>query len=257
MAKPPKIQQDKFSDLNRKFSRNPGFTQIGNFKTDIPTEENTQMHSAQFLSQKSEKGRNRESDHGYGRNRVRRTIQKTSKIPHNLNRSRNAGRNTHSRNDSNLELVTSNILSDKLRDTLINSKKKPNRYSKKPSKNPELSSNEQKISGSTAPSGPYDSKPHKRAQTGLDHKKVNNQLLGNIIKNNNELFNSEKTSKKLEAEERPHSRDKYQRIHNKNIKNHSLNNKENFGKNHFEPFASADACGPKQESTEVYNLNQY
>lgn len=81
--------------------------------------------------------------------------------------------------------------------------------------------------------------------------KVNNQVLGDIIKNNNGPNFGSRNNLQVE---KPHSRDKYKRIHSKNTKNHSLNNKENQTKNQLDSF---DDFGNKNCSTEVYNLNQY
>lgn len=85
----------------------------------------------------------------------------------------------------------------------------------------------------------------KKIYKHTQEKRVNNQLLGNMIRNNTELI-----GKKTIPVPKPHSRDKYRRIHNKNIKNHSLNNKENREGNNNE-------IEEKNTSTEVYNLNQY
>lgn len=110
--------QKRFTDLSRKFSRNPGFSQVGNFKTDIPTKDTSKI-SAQFLSQKSSFGKYNQKV-----NEKKRKVQgRNSKIQASQNRSRNAGRH-QSRDSENYERVTSSILSDKLRDTLKHSKKK-------------------------------------------------------------------------------------------------------------------------------------
>lgn len=260
LAKPPKIQQEKFNDLSRKFSRNPGFSQVGNFKTDVPTEDTTKLHSAKFLSQKSVASKEAEEGSSCGGHviptgiisRAKRSMQKTSKIPHNLNRSRNAGRNNHSRNTSNLERVTSSILTDKLRDTLENSKKKGSRYSMAPNhpKSGEKSNILKEDDQLKEPESGH-TRLKKVYQKAYYKNKVNNQVLGDIIKNNNgQNFGSKGN---LQGE-KPHSKDKYKRIHSKNTKNHSLNNKENHAKNQLSSF---DEFRDKNSSTEVYNLNQY
>ena len=263
IAKPPKIQQEKFNDLNKKFSRNPEISQLGNFKTDIPIEGSLKMHSQLFSSQKTAQDESREEANQRDQNNFRRSIHKSSKIPHNINRSRNAGRNTHSNDSSNWELVTSWILNDKLKNTLKHSRKEGKKINSKIQKNFEKDLNQENLKKKYEIKEKIyvDSHSKKVHKATYDRRRVNNQILGNIIKNNiNDLSTKNPNRMMLKesknAEFNLRSNNKFQRIHNKNIKNHSLNNKENYSKNNKANGEDNDfhneICG-----TEVYNLNQY
>jgi hypothetical protein len=166
-----------------------------------------------------------------------------------LNRSRNRGRNSDSSGAPTLEYAASSILNDKLKSTLssLNSRSDFGKLKNK-------ASGEKKVGHKKPQNMP---KPQKQ-YAGYDKRKVNNQLLGNIIKNNiNELasknakINSQFTAgAKLESPSL--------KAHAKNVRNQHascLNNKENNSRN--QTFGSKTNDLSKNEGTEVYNLNQY
>ena len=190
IANPPKIQQEKFNDLNKKFSRNENISQIGNFQTDIQNDGRNSLYNWQFLSQKLYGNKTKEDNSNKGQNNYRRSMYKSPKVGHNLNRSRNSIRHTNSKDSSNWELASSSILSDKLRDTLKYSRHEPkHRYSNNKKKVEKEKEDENTRKRLEIKEKVYkDSKPKKYHQTAYDKRKVNNQLLGNIIKKNiNEL----------------------------------------------------------------------
>ena len=101
IANPPKIQQDKFNNMSKKFSRNANIPQIGNFRTDIQYEGKNDVPTSHFLSQKLYGNKIREEQKSNKQSNFRRSIHKSPKVPHNLNRSRNAIRHTTSKESSN------------------------------------------------------------------------------------------------------------------------------------------------------------
>lgn len=185
----PKIQQDKFNNLNKKYSRNADInnnisgSQLVGFKTDKPNERGNLYKSnllVNKLTSTHQKHENPKDSHN-----IRRSMHKGSKA-HNLNRSRNKGRND-SRDESYCELASSSILKESL--STLTSKEVSKRLSKN-YQHIEKEVDQKKLKQKSEIKEKIFSEMHYQAdhQSALDKRKINNQVLGNIIKNNiNEL----------------------------------------------------------------------
>lgn len=128
MVNHPKIQQEKVNDLNKKFSRNAEM--VTHFKTDKVVSDNINSLKGSFMSQKSLNHKSKYENYAKEMNQQMRRMMKQPSKNSGLNRSRNRIRNTNSCESSNMEIASSSILSDKLRDTLNTRKEACKRYTK-------------------------------------------------------------------------------------------------------------------------------
>jgi hypothetical protein len=236
-ANQPKIQQEKFNDLNKKFSRN-GET-VTHFKTDKITYDEINSLKGSFMSQKS---LNQKSKHANYAKVMNQQMRKMIKQPSNnagLNRSRNRIRHSNSSENSNMEIASSSILSDKLRDTLttLNTRKEVcKRYSKN-LKTMEQEMDQDKIR----------KKKEIKDKLYVGHSAVKNNINDlisqNIARTQNKSLHHSKLSQKGTKRQL------------KNSKNQFLNNKENHVSN--KPMKKMLNDQERLGNTEVYNLNQY
>lgn len=159
------------------------------FKTDKPVESRNQLYRGQFLSNKFTQQKadtRKEANVPYRRN-MNQSIK-----GHGLNRSRNKGRQYDSNDSSNCELATSSILSDKLRESLstLNTRQDAAKKYAKNYKNMEKELNQKKLKQKAEIKDRViaENRDTRGYHIPHDKRKINNQLLGNIIKNNiNEL----------------------------------------------------------------------
>lgn len=232
-ANQPKIQQEKFNDLNKKFSRNFENHNEVIYKTGKQTDSRNTLQNGDFVNNRFTY-LNLNDNCGKHNNQIntRRSQAHNSKIPH-INRSRNRSRQYESEEESNQEVATSNILSDKLRESLttLNLNQQASKRYAKNLKNMEKDLNQDQIKQKTEIKEKLisDSKIPRPNKASQDKKTVNNKILGNIIKNNiNEL-----TSKNVL----------------KNAKIQDSWNKENYMEN--------EKTSWNDQGIEIYNLNQY
>lgn len=235
-ANQPKIQQEKFNDLNKKFSRNFENQTDVIYKTGKQAESRNTLQNGDFVNNKFTYLNLQ--DNGNKQNyqlNMRRTQAHNSKIPH-INRSRNRSRKYESEEENNQEVATSNILSDKLRESLstLNLNQQASKRYAKNLKNMEKDLNQENLKPKCEAKEklPSESKIPKPCKASQDKKIVNNKILGNIIKNNiNEL------TSKIE-------------LKNSKIQERECNyNKENCIDN--------EKIGWVDQGIEIYNLNQY
>jgi hypothetical protein len=106
----PKIQQEKFNNLNKKYSRNVDIHNTGHFKTDTPNERGN-LYKSNLLANKLTSNHQKHETLKDPSN-LRRTMYKANNGG-NLNRSRNKGRND-SRDGSYVEHASSSILKESL-----------------------------------------------------------------------------------------------------------------------------------------------
>ena len=117
-ANQPKIQQEKFNDLNKKFSRNFENQNECIYKTGKQVESRNTLQNEDFVNNKYTYLQSQdEANKNYHPINMRRSQAHNSKIPH-INRSRNRSRQIESEESNNHDLATSNILNDKLRESL-------------------------------------------------------------------------------------------------------------------------------------------
>jgi hypothetical protein len=210
IAKPPKIQQEKFNDLNKKTSRNTEMCNTVQSKTDKLAHSRNQFYKGQFLSNKFAQQKLKEDESRRDpAQQLRKTMTKTNKA-HALNRSRNRGRNHDSNDSSNCELATSSILSDKLRESLssMNARQEASKRYAKNFKNLEKEMDQNKLRQKAEIKDRVlsDAKSVIGLHLPQDKHRINNQLLGNIIKNNINELNSKNMANLISRAEVSHSK---------------------------------------------------
>lgn len=232
MANHPKIQQEKVNDLNKKFSRN--IEMVTHFKTDKVVSDKINSLKGSFASQKS-----KHENYAKAMNQQMRRMMKQPSKNSGLNRSRNRIRHTNSSENSNMEIASSSILSDKLRDTLttLNTRKDAcKRYTKN------LKTIEQEMDNEK-----MRQKKEIKEKLYVGHNAVKNNINDlisqNIARTQNKTLHQSRLSQKGVKRQL------------KNSKNQLLSNKENHVSN--KPMKKMLNEQEKFGNTEVYNLNQY
>lgn len=248
-ANPPKVSTNILSRNN---------SQMGDmmyFKTDKPNNSRNYLFNGDFLSNKFTQSKLNHADDQHEliregvkspgnyqntRNQCqqfRRSTNKNSKAQ--LNRSRNKSRHNDS---SGMNLATSSILEDKLRDTLTSfssQTKAAKRYAKN-LKNLEKEMDQEKLQQKSEIKQKVKSDKSKAVS---NKKSVNCQILGNLIKNN---INDFAVKSKVHVEKPAKKKATEVISHESPVKN---NDKENRIGNSKDNSA--------QKNTEVYDLNQY